>query len=399
MRKILEFSLFFLLLSNPALAVEKIKWIEKTIEVETDEINPTLAKKDLIEKATVKASEDMIKDIIGEAKFSRNRTLIESNVIKRSARYVPFTRPGDLVALPNKGFRLSVNLRISQDDLQSLLLENGLFYESDSTPILLPVVTITDKIGGRSYGWWQEMDPKKIDLAKISRSIESGLKNSFWKNNFYVLRPQSMHYQDLLPSDSNHSFFSFSSSNLDWSAIAGQWNAQILLLGGMDINKSTQRSDAYLIGLHFSATQVLNGRSIAEVTRQYETDGGRMDLVVEQKLREVLDSVCSDLASQVLEAWQKGTIGSSVFRMTVNGRVPLPMQNVVKDAIRQQVREVKNVSERLIAANQLVLEVDTQLTPKEFQNKAPKITMPGYVLTAEDANDKEVTYKFSKERP
>jgi hypothetical protein len=368
------------------------KWVEKTIEVETKEKNPTLAKRELIELAISKASEDVIKDVIGEAKYSRNRTLIQSKIIKNNARFVPVTKPGDLVPLDaqGNGFKLTVTMKFGMDDLQSMLLENGLFYDSDSTPILLPVVEIVDKVGGRSWSWWQNRDASKADLQKISRELEGALKTAFWKNNFYVIRPQSLHYYEMLQNTDR--------VNVDWLNLADEWNAQILIQGEVTIAKSPQRQDAYQIVLHFSANQIQNSRSIAEVVRQYETEAGRMDVVVDQKLKEVLETVCADLSSQVLEAWQKGTIGSSLFRLTINGRVPLPLQDSLKDAIKNKVREIKNVKERLISTDEYVLEIETSLSPKELQTRMPKLSVQGYEISFDSANEKEAVYRFSKER-
>ncbi len=374
------------------------QWIEKTIEVESEEPNATLAKRELIGKAIDKASEELIREIIGEAKYIRNHSLIQNKIIKNSARFVPLTRPGELQA-KEVGFKLSVNMRVSQEDLQAMLLEYGLFYESDSTPILLPVVSIVDKISGRSWGWWLEREVSKADLQKISRSIEIGLKNSFWKNNFYVIRPQSFRYREMLPRAEDKTFLNLSmgNGNPDWVELADIWNAQILVQGEISLTKNKQHNESYLINIHLVANQVQNGRSIAEVVRQYETESGRAELVIDQKLKEVIEPVSQDLASQVFEAWQKGTIGSNLFKIAIKGQVPLQLQDNLKKNIKSQVHEIKNIKERLISMDEFVLEVDTNITPKDMQKKLPRLSFDGYSLKFESANEKEAIYRWSKE--
>jgi len=386
----------FLLISIQGRSQNHSNLVERTVEVSIEEENSNLAKKALLEKATEKVSEDLIKEIIGEQKFQRNLQAIQK-IIKNSIRYVPFSKPGEMQPY-EKGFKLSVMMKINQADLQKVLLENGLFYESDMAPILLPVMTIVDKVQSRQWGWWQPTDIKMNDLIRISRVFESQLKSAFLRNNFYLIRPQALHYVEILPQQSGLSGL-FSSQVIDfqsWQKIARPWNVQILVQGSIEIQKA-QRQNAFLIQYKLSALHMQNGREIAEVIRTYETEAGVQEAVVEKKLREVSDVITTEIAAQVLDAWQKGTIGSNLFRLTINGKVPLKVQESLREYIKNQIREIKEVKERVISSDQLTLEIDSSINPKEISLKKPNLQLVGYSLVLESANENEVTYRLVKE--
>jgi hypothetical protein len=389
---LLSFSLI-----SPSKAASK-NFIERTFESQSKDKNPVSARQEMINYATEKVSEELIKEIIGDSKYSRNKTLITQKILKNSARFIPFSRPGDLQPLTPEGFKMSVTLRINVDDLQSMLLANGLFYESDSTPVVLPAIRFNDRIHGKNYGWWKISATSTTDLAaqsfliKESRSLEQELKDSFLKHNFYLLKPQNFRFGEMLPS-------ALTSENLrteDWQFLAQKMGAPILLEGEVTFSKSLERSEAVQISLRMTASQVMNSRVIAEVTRQFETDSGAFEVVVARKLKEMNESVSQDLSAQVLEAWQKGALGASLFRLTIQGRIPLLQQEAFKEALKTKVREVKSVRERLISADSLVFEVDSAIGAKELAQKAPRIEMPGLNLVIESSNESEAVYRVSK---
>jgi hypothetical protein len=377
-----------------ARALEK-NLVERSFEAQTKDKNPVAARAEMINQATEKVSEDLIKEIIGEGKYSRNKSLIQSKILRNSARYVPFSKPGELTPNPNEdGFKMSVTLRISIDDLQSLLLENGLFYESDSTPVVLPTIRLLDRVNSKTFAWWADADSaSKSFLLKEGRSLEDSLKTAFLKHNFYLLKPQTDHFTDFLPASAHAE----SLRREDWQILAQKMGAQIQVEGDLILSKSQERSEAVTINLKMTAIQVMNARVIAEVSRQFETDVGPFETVVDRKLKEALESTSQDLSSQVFEAWQRGSLGASLYKLTVRGRLPLLRQEALKEALKNKVREVKNVRERLISADGLVFEVDSALGPKDLAAKAAEIELgSGLKIVLESVSDQEVTYKVAK---
>jgi hypothetical protein len=384
------FLLLALFLSLSATA-QSPNLVERVVEVKTEEKNPAVARPALMNAAAEKASEELIKEIIGEAKYSRNRSLIQSRILKRSASYLPFSKAGELKSLgEGAGFQMAVTVRANLDDLQRLLLENGLFYDTDSTPTVLPVIRWTDRVNSRNFGWWMAADPSKAFLSKESRLLENVFHETFLKSGFYLIRPQGLHYEDLLDGANGES-----PSSEETSSWAQAWNAQILLQGQVQLSKG-ERAESVAIDVRLSAVQVLNGRVVAEVARQFESDAGPFEMVADRKLKEVFDSMSSDLSAQLLEAWKQGTINSQLYRLKILGRLTLPAQEVFKDQIRNKVREIKSVRERLIEANQMVYEVDSSIPPTEIAKKLTELDIQGIQLAVDEASEKELVLKVKK---
>lgn len=367
--------------------------VERSVEVQSKDKNPLTARAEMTTAATEKVSVDMIKEIIGEAKFNRNRSVIFAKVIKNSPRYIPFSKPGEMQALPDGGFKMTSLLKLSVSDLQSLLLENGLFYESDGTPSAIPAIRWLDRVNGQAYTWWSERaGDNKAFLKKQSRQLEADLKEAFAKQHFFVLKPQAGKLAETLPGD----YKSETLRREDWQSIAERFSSQILLEGEISLNKSSERSDAFAVELKMSAVQMVNGRIIAEVARKFETAAGPFEAVVGKTLAEAMEMTSQDLASQVLDAWQRGAIGANLYKLTLRGRLPLIQQEAFKEVLKNQVREVKNIRERLISSDQMVFEVDSALGPKELGQKAPKIQVSGTELVLESASDTEAVYRVKK---
>ena len=367
--------------------------VERTMEDSSKDKNPVIAKSEIISQITEKVSEDLIKEIIGEGKYLRNKPLIAVKILKQSARFIPFSKSGEIQPLTPEGFKMSLTLKVSIDDLQALLLENGLFYESDGTPIVLPAIRIIDRVNSRTYFWWADAEnANKAFLLKEGKTLEDHLKSSFFKNNFYLLKPLSQKFGDFLPA-------SLKTENLtaeDWQKMAQKLGAQILVQGEFGLTKSQERSDAFALTLKLTAIQVMNGRVIAEVARTYETDGGAFEVVVERKLKEILEGPSQDLAGQVLEAWQKGALGASLYKLSIRGNLPLLQQEAFKEALKSKFREVKNVRERLISDDMIIFEVDSALSPKDLGQKAPRIEVGGFQMNLESASETEVIYRVKK---
>ncbi len=368
------------------------KLVERLYEGTSHNENVVQARAEITAEAFERISEDLMKEIIGEKKYTRNKALIQSKIIKNSARYIPFSHPGE-VKPEGEGFRMAVTVKVNIDDLQSLLLENGLFYESDGTPTVLPVMRWNDKTNSKVYRWWMDGDDQShMFLVQQNRNLETVLKQAFAKNQFYVQMPGLFHYHQILSG----AFKSDHWTADDLQIIGQKLGVQIVLDGEVSVSKSTERSEAQKIEIKMSAIQVMNGRSIAEVSRQFETDPGSFEMVVERKMKEVLEQASIDLSGQVFEAWARGAIGASLYKLTLRGRLPLGQQEALKEMLKSKVREIKNIKERLISTDEIVYELDSAITPKDLGMKLKEFEIAGLKFSLSLSNESEITYQLQK---
>lgn len=367
-------------------------FIERVIELETKEKNPSLARTQLTTQAMEQLSFDLIKEIIGEAKFSRNRTAIQNRIVRNSARYIPFTRPGELKPIQPEGFSGSTLLRVNLAELQKMLLEQGLFYEQDGTPMVLPFLRWSEGIKGKTLSWWSQEDfADRAYLRTWSLNFEKALADTLGENQFYMIRPQAWSTMYLLPS----AFYQASLRPEDQQAIAQHLGAQIYLQGQVDIQRISGR-DAYQIQIKISAIQTLNGRTIADVVRSFSTDSGVFEAVTARKLSEVGEAVSDDLAKQVLEAWKRGSLGASVYRLTVRGKVPLQMQEPLKEALRSQAREIRSLRERVISQDSLEFELDSSVTPDILAQRLRNVQVGNLKLSLQSVSESALTMRVER---
>ncbi|WP_374030174.1 hypothetical protein [Bdellovibrio bacteriovorus] len=366
--------------------------IDRTYSGSSKEATPQGAKKEIQDQASQKVSEEIIKELIGEERFMKNKSLIQNKVIKNSARYIPFSKPS---AMTQEGeeYKMSVAMKVSLRDLKQMLQDNTLLNENDAIPVVLPVISWVDRVQGRSYRWWLplEKNPQGF-LVKEGRLLEEALRDSFQKNNFYALRPIESNLGLSVPADFQNERVA---SGEDAQFFAQFFNAPVLIDGQVLLTK-TDKGNAYRIEIRMTALQVSNGRAIADVSRRYETEGGTLENAVDKKLREVAEATANDLASQVLEAWQRGSLGTSVIRLTIKGRNTLPMMEGLKDKIRSQITQVKNIRERLVSSESVSFEVDTSVPAPELLAKLESLDVDGKKLSKVSEGRDEIVLKWAQ---
>jgi len=251
---------------------------------------------------------------------------------------------------------------------------------------------LVDKVQGRSYRWWQPLEKNQQGfLLKEGRSIEEALRNSFQNKNFYVIKPVESSLGASVPSQ----FQNEKIAGEDAQFFAQYFNAPVLIDGQVLFGKEDHGGN-YNIEIRMTATQVSNSRPIADVSRRFVTDAGSFETSVDKKMREVLEGTANDLSSQVLEAWQRGSLGTSVIRLTIHGNQELPVMEGLKEKIRTQITQVKNIRERLVADESISYEVDTAVSAAELAQKIEALDFNGKKLSKVSEGRDEVVLKFSQ---
>lgn len=380
-----------LILSASVAFAQQTELLERNFSGVSKETTPVAARRDIQDQAATTVSEEVIKELIGEERFSKNRTLIMSRVIKNSARYIPYTKPSEL-SPEGEGFKMSVAMKISLRDLKALLQSNSLLSENDTTPVVLPMISWTDRVEGRSYRWWQRVDAEQNPfLIKEARRFEDALRSSFQKNGFYVIKATESGMGRNLPSD-----FQSEKINAEESQFFAQYYNAPLWVDGQVVLSKGSSSDKYGIEIRMTAIQVSNNRAIADVSRKFETDKGSFETVTDKKIKEVAEAASNDLASQVFEAWQRGSIGTSVIRVTLKGKSTLPMMEVFKNRVRAQIAQVKNIRERVVTSDELSFEVDTSVSAAELSTKLAALNLDGRKLAKISESNNEIVLQWAE---
>ncbi len=379
-----------LITCSQAVFAQPMDLIERSYTGTSNEAIPQAAKRDIQEQAAKKISTELIKELIGEERYAKNKTLIQNKVEKISNRYIPFTKPSELT-LEGKTYKMTVVLKVSIKDLKILLQEHSLLSENDTVPLVLPLISFIDKVELKSFRWWkQDGGAGKPFLISQNRQFENALRSAFQKYNFYLIKTLPLGLQ--IPRSYQNERLSLD----DMQFLSQYFGAPLMIEGQVQYTKSSEASNRYHIEIKLLALQVSNGRPIADVSRKFETEMGVFEASVDKKVHEIIDATTQELASQVYEAWQRGSLGTAILRLTFLGKIPLNQQESFKEKLKNQVREIRNIRERLITSSSIAYEVDTQLNSKDFASKLSGLEIDGRKWNPTGYSDNEVTMQLSR---
>lgn len=391
MKKVLVLFAGLMMVAQMVFAQNSADLIEKSFSGTSNEKTPQAAKRDIQEQAAKKISEELIKELIGEERYTKNKTLIQNKVEKISNRYIPFVKPSELIQEPTGTYKMTVSVKVSVKDLKALLQEHSLLAENDTVPLVLPLISFTDKVDLKTFRWWKpEEGTNKAFLISQNRQFENALRSAFQKNNFYLIKSMPLALQ--IPRSYQNERL-----NLDDMQFLSQYfGAPLMIEGQVQYAKSPDSSNRYRIEVKLLALQVSNGRPIADVSRKFETEMGVFEAAVDKKVRETVDATAQDLASQVYEAWQRGALGTTILRITFRGKIPFNQQEAFKEKLKNQVREIRNIRERLVTSDSLAFEVDTNLNSKDFSSKINGLEIDGKRWNSVGFNDNEVNMQMQR---
>jgi hypothetical protein len=343
------------------------------------------ASKNILASSTAKVAREQIIDLIGEKAYNKNKNLVENRIVRESFKFIPFVTPGT----PERSgaeWKMKVTMRISQQSLREMVNANGLLFDTEGPAAVVPMIAILDRVRGQQYRWWMgDVDEKKT-LQGISQSLHQQLFKELNRHGFYVVRPQSNLLASTVPETYRNDRF-----RPDDMRFWGQfYNAQIILRGDVRVRESTAISGGYQLAVKLSAIQTANNRTVGEVVRNYDTESGNQDVVVRAKLNTAFAEVAKDLGVQVVEAWQRGTLGSNRLRLAVRGKLGPKQLGELKSQLTKTVREIKGVRERLIEVGSVTYEIDYSGGAQALSDRLKSLNVPGYSVKVADVSETQI---------
>lgn len=357
--------------------------IERSVDVTTKEKNPAVARRNLIDQAQTQAIEDLVRETLGPERYQKHRSVIQSKVLKLSSRLIPFSKAGNLESTP-EGFKMSVQVRVNVDDLDQLLISQGLYFESDVPPLILPLVAWTDRDEGDRFSWWTGEATQ--GLANWNLEFEQIARREFLKEGFFILAPQQYRFQEAF-TEGGHQL-----GASDVQRLSAQRQSQVVLIGDVQIHEGGATGRELEVKL--STLHVPRNRILGQVGRRVPLEKNLRVGLVSNRLRDVFEAVAKDLANQTIEAWQRGAIQSNNYRISVAGSLSPAQIEGFRDGFRTKVREVKNLRERLIQASATVFEMDSPIAPKELAQRVAEIEVKGAKMVLKEASADELRYQM-----
>lgn len=329
-------------------AEDQIVEITKVLEFQGH--NKTQARQEMIKQATTEASEQHIISLMGEEKYLKNKSFINSSILDQSGRYILYTKPSPLEKTSD-GYKMEVIIKLSLTNLKTLLLAKGLLYDLNSPPKVLPLITFSNRYKNTTFSWWSENSPPtelKIWALKTHKEIFEKLKTL----GFYVFMPVQQKMYHSIPK----SFQTLGLTQKDLHFLGQFFKAHIVLWGHIELSETGY--EVYQLKVRLTAIQSNNGREIASLTRNFTSDRGDFDQVFPPLIQSSDEAFSESLYSQLQQVWSKGIFGSNLYRIYFKGDFNYRQSEDLKGLLND-LSLVRSYKERSSSKNELSFEVNS----------------------------------------
>jgi hypothetical protein len=313
-----------------------------------------------------KVAREYVRQILGDSKFERSQKTLVTRIYPRADRYIPVMRNSNFEPGPDGKLTSTITMKLSIKDLREMLLKEGLLSTNEGTPTVVTFISISDRVNAKSHRWWLP-DPVSGggSLLEYSQKSLKLMKDEFNDRGFFVADPQTRDLKDLIPPI----FLNDSYKTEDLSFLGEYLGYEIVVSGKIVFSRSLDNPNSYGINVDIQAIQSANGQSIAEVVRNFEIKGGgAFEWAITNNFSNVIAEASKELASQVQEVWQKGTLGSDLLRMVLSGDVEYKeLESFKMEASR--LPEVKLLRERLFERGSITFDVGSSVSPAILADK------------------------------
>jgi hypothetical protein len=372
----------------PVFSFAQDQLVEYTEEGRSESVDSVQQRQDIIQDAIEKVSSKLSRELIGDARFERLQANIKAKVFTQSDKYIPFVKTGPL-RVNGTHTLMNVTMRVSPKSLESLLQQAGFMSSAEGAATILPVVSFSDLVNHKSYQWWMTGAEEGSAFLKLQeRAYFENLKNNFTKFGFQVQDPVVNQSRKVLPANLQVE----SLRTQDYQAMGDALKAQIVIKGDVKIENG-KTPQVYRISSRFSVYHVGNGRVVADSLRNSETDPGLFATVVPRKLAALNEDINQDLATQVNEAWTRGTLGATLIRLAIKGNFDFKALEAIKEDIRTQVRSVRSLSERLFTRTQVEFDVDVEGGAEALAKSLSQAHWRGLQLRVDSVESGRVTLR------
>lgn len=350
------------------------------------------ARSEALADALSKGCLQVITNLIGEAKVSKNSGLIKSKILSQTSKFVQYykaqepTKKGDDTIT-------SVTMKISVTSLRDLLSQNGLLFQTEGSGAILPIIKIVEKRdGGRAFRWWvEEANSKNAFLFEQTKAVIGVLESIFRPRNFYVMDPVNQHYVQWLPDPYRVELLS--GEDMFW--VGGFFKAQMVMAGDLTFEASSQ-SNQMKATIKLTTYNVSNRRIVGEVTRAFETFASDWDFGVQQTIKKSFPEVAKDLATQVFEEWSRGTFGATLLKLTLKGPLGYKDVEVFKTQVSQKIPDIKKMTERRLENGQAMFEMDVAGGMVNLVKKLEGVGFEGFKVAIDNLESEQVHLRWAK---
>ena len=405
---------------------EDIKTVVKEIRLNRDNRQEAQA------KALNELSRELVKSMIGDNRYRQLKGSIESSIITKQNRYILSTSSSQGVLQDDGSFSFQVTLKFSKSNLKDLLLENNLFYVSEGSFCVFPLVSFISyfKDKSQSYSWWLGSDNESPDpvLHSMAKDFFNLLSGEFVKTGFYALDPVFQRMYEgtpfkVLPKKSTHI--------RNFIPLAQFYNCDIVLSGYVKVSQfltpfskstgsllslETQKGEKSVSGdVRSSYNRELagykeEGKYLGEVffnvfnikTSQFLFRFKKQIPYASNKPNAVenypdFKSVLASLAYQLSLYQKEGSLDLYRLNISVQGPLTYVQREQLKKKLLQKVLGIHSLEERLLTSNRVVYSAETSQDAGSIAKQLKKLSLPHFMIQVKGHRQKELEI-YAKKR-
>ena len=391
MKKLLFLISFFCL---PFAQSRNLETIVKEVHLDTD--SRQLAQK----KAVSEISVELIRAMLGEKRFQAEQEKIKKSIIKNQNRYILSIRSSKPELKDKGGFLSTVSVKVSKDNLKQLLLENNLFYQSQGSFCVLPVVSFVSYLKGEKkvWSWWKGHQNETALLEQAGVDFFDQLSQRLIQNSFYPLNPVFQKMYEGTPSV----FLPKEGSRVrNFKPLAEFYTCDIILSGHIQFGEGSSVSSSLgldslvsffrntkkevessgfsqqFIHFFFHVFNIQTHRVLFKIEKQFALSSdfsNQLNQEMNIHLSHVLDSFIYQLSFYQ----DKGALELNRLMLSVQGPLTYLEKERLKKSLIQNTASLKNLEERFLTSSRIVYEAESSKGIKALTQELKQLSLPHF---------------------
>ena len=384
-------------------------------EIRTKSDSRQLAQK----KALNELSRELVAEMIGKDKYQEEKQRIEKYIIKNRNRYILSTRSSRPAFQDNGDFSFTVTIKVSKENLKNLLLEHNLFYASEGSFCLLPIVSFIESLGSekKSYSWWlkTQNEPAEALLKPMASSFFNLLSKEFVKHGFYALNPIFQRMNEGTP----FAVLPKKSSNVrNFVPLAEFYTCDIILSGYVQVGavsssslfaltdllspfkkkKESSSASAHWIQFSFNVFNIKTRQFLFKLKRQFPfplalQKDPKKEMI--SHLKDILDSLIYQLSSYQ----EEGSLDLNRLMISVQGPLTYAQKEQLKKILVQKIPGIQSLEEKLLTSSRVMYLAESSQNIKVIAKQLKEVSLSKFIIQVKGYKKQELEiYAKKRER-
>lgn len=331
------------------------------------------AKQEAFRKAVEETSMKLITETVGTDAVEKQAARIKQ-VLSRSDKYILFIKGSNPEPVP-EGSRIKVEMKISLDNLEALLRENGMLQGSSRSPKLIPIIDWQDDASTIKYAWWVE--PPSSRAAKLWSKFLTSLQTRLKGRNVRLV--DGMALERVPPALRKRNL-----NRTEQAALAKIFDASLIQFGEVQFSKTEDGDRAQV------------QTELVEASGQHTLGSGQVTVGPAKDGPEQLVGRISEAMNEQLKAAQgSGRMNLASLKLVVQGLLSYQNLELVRKELLTQVVDIRALKERMFAPGEFVFDAETNKSAADLVNAIRKAHFSQFKVDAQEGAAGSLMVKIS----